>query len=121
MNKCDCGHDHNCDCENNNCTCEEEMETMLLTLDDDTELECEVVGIFEVEGYEGKEYIALLPIEDETVLLYGYAEKDDDFELVNIENDDEFNAVSDAFYEYFGDDDEEEDEEEEEEEDKEEE
>ncbi len=110
MSNCGCGHDHDhdCGCENNNCTCEQEMETMVLTLDDDTELECEIVGIFDVDGYEGKEYIALLPIEDETVFLYQYVEKGDDFELLNIENDEEFNDVSDAFYDYFGDDEEEE-------------
>ena len=65
---CGCGHDHEH---------EEDvmdLETMFLTLDDDTEMECGILGVFEVEGLEGKEYIALLPLEDETVLLYEYKE-----------------------------------------------
>lgn len=91
----DCGceheHDHNCDCG-------EEMETMFLTLEDDTEIECGILGIFEVEG---KEYIALLPLEDETVLIYEYKELEDDIELGLIENDEEFEKVSNAFYELY--------------------
>lgn len=50
---CGCGHDHEH---------EEDvmdLETMFLTLDDDTEMECGILGVFEVEGLEGKEYIAL--------------------------------------------------------------
>ena len=40
---------------------EDEM-FVTLTLDDDTEVECIVITIFEAAG---KDYIALLPIEDE--------------------------------------------------------
>ena len=48
---------------------------------------------FDVEGIEGKEYIALLPEEDETVLIYQYKELDDEeFELLTIEDDDEFDT-----------------------------
>ena len=57
--------------------------TATLTLDDDTELECGIIGVFEVDG---KEYIALLPVDDETVLIYEYTEKEDgDMELGLIE------------------------------------
>ena len=98
---CGCGHDH--DHEH-----EEEMETMTLTLDDDTELECGIIGVFDVDG---KEYIALLPLEDETVLIYEYNEKEDgDVKLGLIEDDDVFEKVSNTFYEIW--DDEEDDEEE---------
>lgn len=89
---CGCGHDHEH---------EEDvmdLETMFLTLDDDTEMECGILGVFEVEGLEGKEYIALLPLEDETVLLYEYKEVGDEIELNVIEDDDEFDKVSNAFY-----------------------
>lgn len=94
---CGCGHDHDH---------EEEimdLETMFLTLDDDTEMECGILGIFEVEGLEGKEYIALLPLEDETVLLYEYKEVGDEIELNVIEDDDEFDKVSNAFYDMYED------------------
>lgn len=97
---CGCGHDHEHD--------EMELETMTLTLDDDTELECGILGVFEVEGMAGKEFIALLPLEDETVLLYEYKENGDDVELSVIEDDDDFEKVSNTFYELFDGEDEEE-------------
>lgn len=95
MSDCGCGHDHEHDHE------EMEMETMFLTLDDDTEVECGILGVFAVEGIEGKEYIALLPLEDETVLLYQYEEDGEEVELSVIEEDAEFDKVSEAFYELF--------------------
>ena len=94
---CGCGHDHEH---------EEDvmdLETMFLTLDDDTEMECGILGVVEVEGLEGKEYIALLPLEDETVLLYEYKEVGDEIELNVIEDDDEFDKVSNAFYDMYED------------------
>ena len=41
---------------------ENESITVTLTLDNDEELECAVLGIFEAGG---REYIALLPMEDD--------------------------------------------------------
>ena len=61
----------------------------------------------EAINIEGKEYIALLPQEDETVLLYEYKELDnDEIELNSIEDDDEFDKVTAAFDEIFNDEDE---------------
>ena len=95
---CGCGHDHDHDVE------ELGLETVTLTLDDDTELECAVIGIFDVEGIEGKEYIALLPEDDETVLIYEYKElEDEEIELNTIEDDAEFEKVSAAFDSIFDD------------------
>lgn len=91
---CDCGHDHG----------DEEMETMFLTLDDDTEVECGILGVFDVDG---KDYIALLPITDETVLIYEYKEVGDEIELDTIESDEEFEKISSAFYDLYEDEDEE--------------
>ena len=85
---CGCGHDHDHMHE------EMEMETLTLTLDDDTELECGILGVFSVDGIEGKEYIALLPLEDETVLLYEYKEDEEGIELLNIESDEEYEIAS---------------------------
>lgn len=91
---CDCGHDHD----------HEEYEKLHLTLEDDTELECYILGTFEVED---KSYIALLPEDQEDVLLYNYIEVgEEEIKLNNIEDDDEFDIVSKAFYELFGDEDE---------------
>ena len=77
----------------------EEM-TVTLTLDDGTELECVVLTIFEAGD---KEYIALLPLdgkedEDGEVYLYRYTEDaDGNPDLENIESDEEYEIVADAF------------------------
>ena len=93
-NKCSCGceHDHEHEME--------EMETMTLTLDDDTELNCGIIGVFEVDGIE---YIALLPEDDDTVLIYQYNEDGEEVELSLIEDDDTFEKVSQAFDELWED------------------
>jgi uncharacterized protein YrzB (UPF0473 family) len=71
---------------------DDEAEFITLEFDDGTEVEAEIMGIFEVEG---KEYIALIPDDDsDDVYLYGYKEvSDEEFELIDIEDDDEFNKV----------------------------
>ena len=80
---------------------EEEQEmTVTLTLDDDTEVECVVLTIFNAGE---REYIALLPVEgadseEGEVYLYRYSETEDgEPALDNIEDDDEYEAVADAF------------------------
>ncbi len=88
---------------NNNEELDDEM-YVTLELDDGTEVECVVVTIFEAAD---KEYIALLPNEGEEadegeVFLYRYAEdKEGNPLLTNIESDDEYEAVADAFDEWL--------------------
>lgn len=95
--ECGCGSDHSHD------DYDEEDDIMYLTLDDDTELECNVLGIFEVED---KEYIALLPIDEDEVIIYQYVELEgEDFELLSIEEEEEFETVSQAFNALFSDED----------------
>ena len=78
---------------------EQEM-TVTLTLDDATELECVVLTIFEAGE---REYIALLPMEgadseEGEVYFYRYSETESgDPVLDNIEDDDEYEIVADAF------------------------
>ena len=85
-----CSHDH------------DHVDIIYLTLEDDSELECEIIGIFEVED---KEYIALIPINEDEVLLYEYKElEDDEFDLLLIEDEEEFQIVSEAFYALYSDD-----------------
>ena len=86
---------------------EEEM-SVTLDLDDGTSVECTIITILEVDG---KDYIALLPMVDEEddlygeVWFYGYKENPNDTneepELIYIEDDDEYEAVVDAFDEYL--------------------
>lgn len=87
---CGCGHDHNHD--------HEEM-TVTLSLDDGSELECVVLAIFPAGE---KDYIALLPTtgpeaEEGEVFLYRYSEVDGEPNLENIEDDEEYEIVADAF------------------------
>lgn len=70
----------------------EEADFITLEFDDGVEIECEIMGVFDCDG---KEYIALIP-NDETddVYIYGYKEVgDDEFELVDIDDDAEFEKV----------------------------
>lgn len=84
---------------------ENEALTVTLTLDNDEELECAVLTIFETEG---QEYIALLPLDEEgnnedgQVFLYRYSEtEDEEPQLENIEDDDEYERVADKFDEWL--------------------
>lgn len=79
---------------------EDEDLFVTLTLEDDSEVDCLVVSIFEAEG---KDYIALLPTEgpeneEGEVFIYRYFE-DEDGEpgLDNIETEAEFFLASQAF------------------------
>lgn len=92
-------HNHDCDC-----GCNEEV-TVTLTLDNDEVVECAVLTIYTVDG---KDYIALLPLdedgdnEDGDVYLYRYIETEDgEPTLDNIEDDDEYEAAADAFDEWL--------------------
>lgn len=78
---------------------EEEM-TVTLTLDDGRDLECVVLTIFPAGE---RDYIALLPMdgqesEEGEVYLYRYSESEaGEPNLENIEDDDEYEIVADAF------------------------
>lgn len=78
---------------------EEEM-YVTLTLEDDSEVECLVLTIFEVEG---QDYIVLLPEDDADaeegeVFIYRYFEDEEGNPgLDNIESEEEFNMVSEVF------------------------
>lgn len=82
----------------------EEEITVTLTLEDDSEIECEVVTVFEAAG---KSYIALLPLEGPdqdtgNVYLYGFKEVEGgEPELIDITDDEEYEAAADAFEEYL--------------------
>lgn len=83
-----------------------DRDTMTLDLDDGGKLECIVLNVFPVNN---REYIALLPMNDEghveedaQIFLYRFEELgDDEVNLETIEDDDEFELVSDYFDEMF--------------------
>ena len=74
--------------------------TVTLTLDNDEELECEAVSIFEAGD---REYISLLPLggeeeENGEVFIYRFKlSEDGEPDLENIEDDAEYEMAADAF------------------------
>ncbi|MBQ8527609.1 MAG: DUF1292 domain-containing protein [Lachnospiraceae bacterium] len=86
---------------------DEEM-TVTMTLDNGEEVTCAIITILTVAS---KDYIVLLPLDekgentDGEVWIYGYKEDESDPnaepELFFIEDDAEYEAVSDAFDEYL--------------------
>ena len=97
---------NNCDetkCNGNCDTCDGNL-TVTLTLDNDEQVECAILTIFPVDG---RDYIALLPLdengenEDGEVYIYRYKEVDGEPTLENIESDDEYEAAADAFDEWL--------------------
>lgn len=89
--KCGCG----CDCDSAE-TENDDADFITLEFDDGEEIECEIMGIFEMDG---KEYIALVPNDDtDDVYIYGYSEiSEEEFELIDIEDDEEFAKVVEEF------------------------
>lgn len=85
---------------------ENESLTVTLTLENDEELECAVLTIFETDG---REYIALLPLDengdndDGQVYLYRFIDNGEEEEpgLENIFEDEEFERVSEAFNDWM--------------------
>lgn len=72
-----------------------------LTLEDDTQVNCAILTVFPAGG---KEYIALLPLNDDgqnsdgDVYLYEFAKTESgDPILANVEDDAEYQAAADAF------------------------
>lgn len=73
-----------------------------LTMDDDSEVECVVLSVFETDG---RDYMALLPLaeaeeeeEGGDVYLYRYGETENgELDLKNIESDEEYELVAEAF------------------------
>lgn len=83
----------------------EEEGFITLSLDGGKELECQVLTILEVNK---KDYIVLYPLEESSqieegeVFIYRYFEdKNGEVDLQNIDSDEEFEMVSDAFDEYL--------------------
>ena len=75
---------------------EEDVEIITLEFDEGEEVECEIIGVFD---FNGKEYIALIPDDGtDDVYIYGYKEiGEEEFEIVDIEDDAEFEAVAAEF------------------------
>lgn len=88
---CECGcedHDHEMD----------EATYITLEFEDGTEVECEVLDTITIEG---KNYMALQPENQEEYYVYGFTEMEDGVEIINIDDEDEFNKVVNEFQTRF--------------------
>ena len=66
---------------------------------EDGELDCECLGIME---FEGKEYMALCPLDDsEDAYIFEYVESEDEFELLDIEDEALFDKLAEEFDKLF--------------------
>ena len=90
---------------NGNCSscgenCADGKATITLTLDNDETIECSILTTYPAAG---KQYIALLPLneegvnEDGEVFIYRFRTENGTPVLENIEDDDEYEAASDGF------------------------
>lgn len=92
------------DCSACGSDCETGQATVTLSLDDGSTLECAILTIFPAGD---NQYIALLPLnengvnEDGEVYLYRFKEENGNPTLDNIEDDDEYEMVADAFDEFL--------------------
>ena len=77
---------------------EEVIRTLMLEYEDGSEVECMIRAILEIEG---KMYVALLPMGEEEYQVFGFVEHGEEVEILNIEDDDEYERVIEAFDEYF--------------------
>ena len=104
---CGCGCDEEENVNGCSCGCGDEEESIIyVTFDDedDTEVPCSVLDIFECNG---TEYIAIAPKsdvdnEDEAeVYFYRYSEDGEEVKLDDIETDEEWNDVAELFDQNF--------------------
>ncbi len=77
-----------------------DVDTIFVPMEDGTEQEYAILDEFDLEG---KNYMILSAIEDDDTIgedeyLYEYKEEGDEVELIEIEDDEEFERVS-AYYE----------------------
>ncbi|OON94184.1 MAG: hypothetical protein ATN33_04780 [Epulopiscium sp. Nele67-Bin001] len=111
---CECNeHDETAKCGSDcDCSCgavDEDFPSIHITFEDsEEEVECDVIGIFEVKD---KEYIALTPkserdAEVPDVYIYHYMDDGENLELADIESDEEYELIVEEFnLLFFGEDD----------------
>lgn len=99
-------HDCHGDCDHCGDDCVDmDGATVTLTMEDDSVVECAVIAVYPAGD---KEYIALLPLDEEgdnedgEVYIYRFQETDEAGPVLeNIEDDDEYQTAADAFDAYL--------------------
>ncbi|MDR1066171.1 MAG: DUF1292 domain-containing protein [Clostridiales bacterium] len=108
---CDCGNCESCGCGGDEFD-DEEVETITLLDDDGEEREFGVIGAFDAEG---KEYLAVYPLDSEDIdeddeeieiTFYRFTQDNDEITVSPIDDEEEYQIASEAFFEFYGDDDE---------------
>lgn len=87
---CDNHHDH-----------EHEIDYITITNFDGTDLDCAILGTFEVETIEDKSFIALLPKDSDEVILLSFVVDGEELVLDQIA-DEHFDKVSVEFMQLYG-------------------
>lgn len=98
---CGCGHDHDSKGCGSDCGCGHDHEEPVIYVtfeEEDREVACDVLGIFEVDDVE---YIALAPQDEDDVLIYRYSENGEDIQLDEIASDEEYEKVAAEFDDLF--------------------
>lgn len=79
----------------------EEIEVVTLTDEEGNESDFEVIGDLVIEGVKYMAFMAVEGNDDEYVVLRCEKDEDGELLLVTIDDDDEFDTVSDAFDDVF--------------------
>ena len=102
--KCGCGSDgfgckdpQNCECDSKDNKNDEQGMFITLTTDDGSDMKCQVLGTFD-DGVEAN-YIALMPVGDDVVYLYGFEDNEESPILRKIETDKEYDRARTLFLE----------------------
>jgi uncharacterized protein YrzB (UPF0473 family) len=86
--------DKACDCNEEDCGCD----TITLELEDGTSQEFEILDTLE---FEEKNYIALAPLDSDEYYIYGFKEEGENVEFFSIDDDKEFEKISELFEKKF--------------------
>lgn len=87
--------------QNENDVIDEEVEIVTLTDEEGNESDFEVIGELVVDGTKYMAFMAIEGDNDEYVVLRCETDEDGELSLVTIDDDDEFDKVSDAFDDVF--------------------
>lgn len=83
-----------CNCNEEDCSCD----TITLELEDGTSQEFEILETIE---FEEKNYIALAPLDSDEYYIYGFKEDGENVEFFSIDDDKEFEKISELFEKKF--------------------
>jgi len=85
--------------------CSGGMGMVTLSMEDGQQLQCKILRVFGVSKLAKLDYIALMPVDSNDVLIFRYIKGNDgNINIDNIKSDEEFDLVSDALTGLFEDD-----------------